>query len=55
MMVEDLQEAESVFRTNALMGAVPAISVDGKAIVVDGLCAKIQRSLVRLEHRTGRP
>ncbi len=42
LTVEDLKSAESVFVTNALMGAVPVVQIDGAAMAVDKeLCQRI--------------
>jgi para-aminobenzoate synthetase component I len=44
--VEELRDAESIILTNALMGPVPVISIDGKALPADvALCARITEAL----------
>jgi para-aminobenzoate synthetase component 1 len=40
--VDDLKRAEHIIGTNAPMGAVPVVSIDGQAVAVDaGLCRRI--------------
>jgi para-aminobenzoate synthetase component I len=45
--VEDLVGAECVLVTNALMGAVSAVEIDGRPLAMDdGICAKINEALL---------
>lgn len=47
LSVDDLKSAQAVLVCNALMGVVPAISIDGVAIPADSvLCAKLQADLL---------
>jgi para-aminobenzoate synthetase component 1 len=49
LTVEELKGAESVLVTNALMGAVPALEIDGVALPADsGLCDRINDALFGL-------
>ena len=47
LSVDDLKSSQAVLLTNALMGVVPAVSIDGVAIPGDlALCAKLQEELL---------
>lgn len=45
--IEDLKTSESVLVTNALMGVVPALSIDGAPVAVDlSVCDRLQKALL---------
>ncbi len=49
---EELMQADEVFLTNSLMGAMPVRSIDGQSIACDGDCAKAQQAAQRVAQQT---
>jgi para-aminobenzoate synthetase component 1 len=48
LSVDELKASEAVFVTNALMGAVPVIDIDGIALTPDeGICRRLNEALQR--------
>ena len=51
---DDLFEADMVMITNALMGAVPVLSLDGQGLNVDSaLCEALNEGILRATHKGG--
>lgn len=49
---EELMQADEVFLTNSLMGAMPARSIDGRSIACGGDCAKARQAAQRVTQQT---